>query len=238
MRTFIRLMFVLLPFLSYLSGLLVKIRFPIKSRASSDQISRGIALHALGHAATDPVTGVLVPCPSLEPPEEAALWAFESFSQHELELFRALGPGALTRHSLRWAQGSAAFAAAMLGVVGGTFSLLSHRRLSVLPVLAVILLGLGATLAALHTARWLQARAVQRRKPKPEVVAFVLKMRGLPPAAPRKSLAPEERRVSTNNPVFESAGRGSELAVSPNPIFDQGLDTMMAKLGEGGSISV
>ena len=237
-RTFIRLMFVLLPFLSYLSGLLVKIRFPIKSRASSDQISRGIALHALGHAATDPVTGVLVPCPSLEPPEEAALWAFESFSQHELELFRALGPGALTRHSLRWAQGSAAFAAAMLGVVGGTFSLLSHRRLSVLPVLAVILLGLGATLAALHTARWLQARAVQRRKPKPEVVAFVLKMRGLPPAAPRKSLAPEERRVSTNNPVFESAGRGSELAVSPNPIFDQGLDTMMAKLSESGSISV
>lgn len=245
-RTFIRLMFVLLPFLSYLFGLLVKFRFPIKSRAVSDQISRGIALHALGHAATDPVTGSLVPCPKLDPHEEAALWAFEPFAQHELELFRALGHGALTRHSLRLAQGSVAFAIAMLGVVCGTFNLLSHRRLSVLPVLAVILLGLGVTLAAVHTARWLQARALQQQRPQKGTVAFVLRMRGLPQEAPPEaSLAPiseEDRRVSTTNPVFEAAVKNANgpkaPRVSANPIFSQDVEVMLSKLGECESDSV
>ena len=67
---FIRLVFVLIPFLCSFIGVFIKLRFPIRSKEVAQNISHGIELHKQDKPAIDPLFGNKVTLLKLSPEEE------------------------------------------------------------------------------------------------------------------------------------------------------------------------
>jgi len=163
-ETFIRLMFVLFPFVSFFVAIFIKLRFPIKTRETAQKISEGISLQGIGEPAADPLTGRVVDNSWVTDAERRAIWVLEHFSDAQLRLLvdgppgdAAGGPARLRASARALLVGSAAFCATWVVVAGATFRFLHSPKLSIVPVLAIILFGLSFAYACVGWVRWRNA---------------------------------------------------------------------------------
>jgi GPH family glycoside/pentoside/hexuronide:cation symporter len=138
--------------------------YPI-SESVHRRIQEGIAAHARGETALDPLTGRLVPPPS-ERVEVELGWFLDHFSRGELERSLLRGPGILVLDTARWLLAALGLAAGGVLVAAAQIADLQHEP-GFLAVLAVVAAGFAVT-AALHHALRLRAALAFRRSPPAE----------------------------------------------------------------------
>jgi len=126
-------------------------RFPI-DEAAHRAILAGIARHARGEDAVDPLTHEVMPPPGARSVDEPTAWFLDHFSARELRRFLGFGPSVLVRDVRR--------AAAMYALVAFGAGALGARSMANLAddpgpvgVLAIVLAGFALAVAAFHLLR-------------------------------------------------------------------------------------
>ena len=156
----IRVIYGLLPAVIAFGAMYVSARFPI-TEAVHRAVLDGIAAHARGETATDPLTGTLLPPPSERGLDEDTGWFLDHFTPGELR--RALGRGwnNLERDAVRALviAGLVCFGAA--GAAWHTVGGLAQQP-GALTVLGVALSGLALAAACFHAIRIRAARQAGR----------------------------------------------------------------------------
>lgn len=152
----IRAIFALLPAFFSALAFVVAMRFPIDERAHQ-KIQSGIAAHARGEAAIDPLTGARVLPPAARAVDEDTGWFLDHFSRGELQSYLAQGGAALKRRV-------ASAVAVALAVCIGAGGFVASRTTSLetdpgaLAVLAIVVSGFALAVTCYHLARLWQAR--------------------------------------------------------------------------------
>ena len=160
-ENFIKFCFILLPFICAFVAFLIKTRFPIRTRECSAAITAGILKHASGKSAADPITGLTVEILKLTQEEEAVVWYYENFDADSLKKIAAEGPDFLIAKMKRLVIADAITLACAVAICGGTFQFINDRKLSIIPVLAVIFSGMFLCVLCLNILRYLDAIALK-----------------------------------------------------------------------------
>lgn len=164
----IRAIFALAPAATALVAFAVACFFPI-SEAIHREIWAGIEAHKRGEAATDPLTGVVLPPPNDRGVDEDTGWFLDHFTSGELR--RVLGNGSATL--LRDAGGWCLVSLALCGA-GAFYTFEAVRDLSeepgLLPVVAIVVAGVAFSTALFHAIRVRAAILYQRRPVDPAVL--------------------------------------------------------------------
>ena len=160
-ENFIKFCFILLPFVCAFVAFLIKTRFPIRTRECSAAITAGILKHASGKSADDPITGLTVEILKLTQEEEAVVWYYENFDADSLKKIAAEGPDFLIARMKRLVIADAITLACAVAICGGTFQFINDRKLSIIPVLAVIFSGMFLCVLCLNILRYLDAIALK-----------------------------------------------------------------------------
>ena len=156
----IKAIFALLPAFFSALALLAALRFPIDERIHA-RIRDGIAAHAKGQAAIDPLTGATVLPPRSRAVDEDTGWFLDNFSPGELAGYLARGGGWLVARV-----GAAALAS--LAVCGGATWIAAARINSLeadpgaLAVIAIVTAGFALAVFLFHVVRLLQSRRLLR----------------------------------------------------------------------------
>lgn len=126
-------------------------RFPI-DEAAHRAILAGIARHARGEDAVDPLTHEVMPPPGARSVDEPTAWFLDHFSARELRRFLGFGPSVLVRDVRR-----AAAMYALVALGAGALGARSMANLADDPgpvgVLAIVLAGFALAVAAFHLLR-------------------------------------------------------------------------------------
>lgn len=162
----IRALYSLFPAAFYVTALAIVLRYPI-SEAVHRAIRAGIARHARGEPAVDPLTGALIPPPlAVAGSAEDRGWFLDYFSRRELERVLAKGPGRLRLDVWR-----AMGVAVLLVVAAGVLAARSLGSLETEPgplaVLAVAGGGIAFTAACFQAGRLRAARRFAAEPPPP-----------------------------------------------------------------------
>lgn len=164
----IRAIFALLPAFFSALAFVVAMRFPIDERAHQ-RIRNGIAAHARGESAIDPLTGERVLPSSARAVDEDTGWFLDHFSRRELQSYLAQGGAALQRRV------ALAVAIASGVCVGAAGFVASHvTSLEADPgapaVLAIVVSGFALAVTCYHLVRLWQARRLAQGGIDPTVV--------------------------------------------------------------------
>ena len=164
----IRAIFALLPAFFSALAFVVAMRFPIDERAHQ-RIRAGIAAHARGETAIDPLTGERVLPPSQRAVDEDTGWFLDHFSRRELQSYLGSGGAAL--------QGRVALAVAIaFAICVGACSIVAARVTSLeadpgaLAVLAIVVAGFALAVTCYHLVRLWQAHRLAQGAVDPSVV--------------------------------------------------------------------
>lgn len=163
-RGFIGASFVALPVASAAVALALKTRFPIRTPAIAADVQAGIAAHAAGEGADDPVTGRRVRLMDAGSDRARAdVWRYECFSARLLDILLETGSSrALVRSTAAHVGAAAASLACCLAATGATARLVGDARLSVFPVLGAIFSGASLSYLCVSAARLAAARSLGR----------------------------------------------------------------------------
>ncbi|MCU0667909.1 MAG: MFS transporter [Myxococcota bacterium] len=152
----IRAIFALLPAFFSALAFVVAMRFPIDERAHQ-RIRAGIAAHARGESAIDPLTGERVLPPNQRAVDEDTGWFLDHFSRRELQSYLGSGGGVFQRR--------VAFAVTLaLGVCVGASMIVASRVTSLeedpgpVAVMAIVVAGFALAVTCYHLVRLWQAR--------------------------------------------------------------------------------
>lgn len=159
----IKFIYALVPAILNAIGLSIMWWYPL-SESCHAKILAGIALHAKGESATDPITGQTLPPPYKRDVDEDVVWLLDYFSKREL---RFIDRGQLRRVGLgvgAWIFGGTLSSAVLLWVAISSMGAL-ERDPGAIPSLAIIGAGLAVTVAAFHCARlrplrWLRSHPI------------------------------------------------------------------------------
>jgi hypothetical protein len=165
----IKAIFALLPAFFAALAFVAALRFPINERIHA-RIRDGIAAHAKGQAAIDPLTGATVLPPRSRAVDEDTGWFLDHFTHRELASYLAHGSG--------WLLARVWFAAlASLAVCGGATLLAAERVTSLdadpgaIAVLAIVTAGFALAVFFFHVIRLLQSRRLLRGEVPLSVIA-------------------------------------------------------------------
>lgn len=177
----IKFLYSIFPAAFYVVALMVVTRYPISEQVHR-AIREGIAAHARGEPARDPLTGETLPPAHAAVERDAEGWFLDHFAPRELERVRRDGPRGLVRDVLRsialWALVVAAAASAAVAAIGG-----GAEEPGPTAVLAVVAAGAAFTALCFHLARFGAARRFARAPlPDERVDAHLAALRGRTPA--------------------------------------------------------
>lgn len=143
-------------------------RFAVDERVHRE-ILHGIALHRRGEAATDPLTGVVLPPPLERPVDETTGWFLDHFSVRELNRFLERGAPAIVGDVWRAAAGALAVCVAAALLVAGHVESLQVDPGPV-PVLAIVAAGFAFAVFVFHLMRLGAARQLAAGTVSAEVI--------------------------------------------------------------------
>jgi len=147
----ISFLYSLFPAAFFVAALLIITRYPISEEVHA-RIRDGIAAHARGDAATDPLTGAALPPHRLEAEDVGTAWFLDNFSVGELRTAVEAGPGAVLPKVYRAAGLALGVCVASTALaVSGVESLATEPN--PLSVLAVVAGGLAFTAFLFHALR-------------------------------------------------------------------------------------
>jgi GPH family glycoside/pentoside/hexuronide:cation symporter len=164
----IRVLMALVPAAFSALSLLIALGFPI-SRAVHEEIRAGIAAHARGEAARDPLTGAVILPADRRGTDEATGWLLDHFSRRELDHALRRGPATLARDAALAAAGFLA-----LGLGAAALAARGARNVDHGPgpvaVLAIVAAGLSLAALAFHALRIRPALRLRRHPLPPDVL--------------------------------------------------------------------
>lgn len=182
----IRTLHTLLPAALNAIGLSIMWWYPL-SEARHAAVRQGVAAHARGEAASDPITGAALPPPAARAVDEALAWRLDSLSMAEL---RRLASGRTRGLCARIGLGVTVWLA-LAGAILVT-ALPALRNLEndpgPLPTLAIVAAGMALTAALFHAARLSEARRLVRAPP--DGATLRVHLAEIEPAARRARLLP------------------------------------------------
>jgi len=159
-KTFIRYTFVVFPFIALVCGMVVKLRFPIRTRKQNMDIAAGIVKHLAGESAVDPITGKECAVLELTREEEGQAWVFENFSETQLAGLLETGPAGLVWEMRKLAYGGLLVCITSAGATGSTFSFLFDPMTSIIPIIFVVILGPSICFTVMNFMRLSAANAL------------------------------------------------------------------------------
>ncbi len=170
----IRVVYALVPAAFSIASFFLARLYPISERVHAE-IREGIAAHARGESARDPLDGTLLPPPSRRVVDEETGWLLDYFSPAEL---RRMARGGRTLGGVRlkcalWSLASLLF----LGVALQGIETLDHQP-GLTPVLCVVAAGFSLTAACFHALRLRKADQLGRHPVSAEVVRAHLRSLG------------------------------------------------------------
>ncbi len=158
----LRVLIAVVPSIFYAASLLVMWWYPLTERVHRE-IRAGVALHAVGKVARDPITGQPLPPPDRREIDEASAWFLDNFSVPELERAQKPGQGVLGSvlgRTLFY------FTVLMLGLYYAIQSVESLARdPGPYPPLAILVMGLGFSGLVFHALRIPPALRFRRAPP-------------------------------------------------------------------------
>jgi GPH family glycoside/pentoside/hexuronide:cation symporter len=154
---YIKILFAVVPPAFYVSALMVMTRYPISERVHL-AIREGIAAHARGESATDPIRGDVVPPAHGRSVDEDTAWLLDYFSSGELRRTLTGGASGLILSSSLCAAGCLALSIAAAWYAVSTPSGLDTPP-GVTTVVAVVTAGFALTAFLFHAVRLVKARA-------------------------------------------------------------------------------
>jgi GPH family glycoside/pentoside/hexuronide:cation symporter len=164
----IRCFFAAVPVVFASLSLLIAMRFPIDEKAHRE-IRRGIARHARGESAEDPLTGTVLPPVGEREVEEETSWLLDHHSPGELRRALRDGSASLLRDALLAGAGSLVLAAGSVALALSRIGTLSDEPGPV-PVIAIVVAGISLSTTVFHALRIRPALALRRRPAKPDVL--------------------------------------------------------------------
>ncbi|HTO07254.1 MAG TPA: MFS transporter [Myxococcota bacterium] len=152
------------------------------SQQVHEKIRAGIAAHARGENAVDPLTGRVIPPPSARLVDPDTAWFLDHFSPGELRRVIAQGAAGLRGRVAAKAGACLALSIAAVGTCIATLPAV-HEEPGLLPVLSVVTAGFALTGAAFHALRLGPAARMAARPVAPELLRAHLEQtaRTLPP---------------------------------------------------------
>jgi GPH family glycoside/pentoside/hexuronide:cation symporter len=168
----IRVIYALTPGTFAIAAFLLARRYPI-TEAVHAEIRTGIAAHARGESARDPLSGELLAPPASRTVDEETGWFLDYFSPRELSRLAAGESGGLVRSvGGKLALSVALTLVCLLLALSGIRSLDTQPGLT--PVLSVVAGGFALTAACFHALRLRRAREMQAAPVAPEIVRMHL----------------------------------------------------------------
>jgi len=244
-KLFVRLTFAVLPVLCLCVGIVAKLYFPIRTKEMNIQIAEGIIKHNAGEAAVDPITGEMCELLVLTEKEASMVWTYENFHQDDLQALlkdRKAHPIQCSM-SILVAIG-VALVAVLMGMVGGTFTMLEDAALSIIPLLSVIFLGMAICFLAVNVLRYVAAKDIPQELDL-ETVKLLEKLIEHKSRGQRAGTV--KKHDSTNPSVWSSLfGSGTAAKVAPdnaapakiapqNSVKDAQEVTLVHSVSPGGS---
>src|SRR5262245_31552737 len=156
----IRAIYGLLPAVIAFSAMYVSARFPI-TEAVHKQVLEGIAAHARGESATDPLTGKQLPPPNERGLDEEKGWFLDHFTAGELRRAMGRGWGTLERDAVRALTVAGLVCFASAGAAWHTVGGLAQQP-GAFTVIGVAIAGLALAAACFHAIRIRAAREAVR----------------------------------------------------------------------------
>ncbi len=179
----IRFFFAAVPVVFASLSLLIASRFPIDEKIHR-AIRDGIARHARGEPAEDPLTGAVLPPAGEREVEEETSWLLDHHSPGELRRALRDGTPVLLRDALLAGAAALALSIGSVALALSRVGTLSDEPGPV-PVIAIVVAGISLSAAVFHGLRIRPALALRRRPAKPEVLQAQLdaisRERGEPP---------------------------------------------------------
>lgn len=164
----IRFLYSLFPAAFFVAALVIVSRYPI-SEAIHGQIRDGIAAHARGETAADPLTGHALPPHRLSAREIEESWFLDYFSAGELRSAVVDGPEAVVRkvRVATWVSVVVCVVSTLLAAAGVESLAVDPHPLS---VVGVVVAGLGFTAVVFHALRLKPARRLVETGPSREAI--------------------------------------------------------------------
>jgi GPH family glycoside/pentoside/hexuronide:cation symporter len=163
----LRLLFAVVPALLNGIGLSLMWWYPLSERRHV-AIREGVAKHARGEPAVDPISGATIPPPHQRDVDEATSWFLDYFSPRELRALFGSGPSVLTSVVAQALAYGALLIGASIFAVTHVESL--DRNPGPLPALAIVVAGLALTGLLFHALRVRPALRIMRERPAPDLV--------------------------------------------------------------------
>lgn len=157
----IKFLYALVPAMLNALGLSIMWWYPLSEKRHA-KIREGVALHAKGESAIDPITGQSLPPPGQRSVDEDTAWLLDYFSGRELRQIAAGRLGRVTLGVWTWILASAAASAGLLSVAVAAIDNLETDP-GPIPSLAIIGAGLALTAALFHLGRVRPLRRLRRQ---------------------------------------------------------------------------
>jgi len=145
-KSFIKVVFFVLPCCLALLSFALKLRYPIKNQEQMNQITEGIALHMKGLPAFDPISKKMAtPFTFEDESEEAWTWKMDCFFLQQLKTLAANGPVKLKRQVMWTFIQSIIMALAIFLVIASSTAAgaLDNATVAWIPALCAIMLGMS-----------------------------------------------------------------------------------------------
>jgi GPH family glycoside/pentoside/hexuronide:cation symporter len=148
-----------------------------------EKIRAGIAAHARGESAVDPLTGRVIPPPASRVVDPDTAWFLDHFSPGELRHVLERGAAGLRARVVAKAAACVALSVAAVAICISTLPAV-HEEPGLLPVLSVVSAGFALTGAAFHALRLRPAARLAAQPIAPELLRAHLEQnqRAAPPA--------------------------------------------------------
>jgi len=166
--TAIKAIFALTPAAFSTAALLIAWRFPV-SEAVHAAILKGVAAHARGEPALDPLTGQIVMPPDRQAVEEGTGWFLDHFSRGELLRVLRDGPGRALRDVLQAALATLVVATGLAVWVANDLAA-NHGNPGPVAVVAIVIAGFSLTASVFHALRIAPALRLRRLSVPPETL--------------------------------------------------------------------
>ena len=156
---FIRFCFILLPFVCVCLAFVIKMTFPIKTKETAEAITRGIALHARGEDALDPLSGEMTSLLVYSEEEAEVVWNLESFTHTMLlELLETRDHTPIVRTMLFNISFAVFLEVTFLTLVIVFFKDLCDPAMAIIPILAIIFFGITLCYLLVNVSRYIDSK--------------------------------------------------------------------------------
>ena len=186
-KIYIQTVIIYVPSLAAFAAFLIKLRFPFRTQRDNEIITEGVSKHILGLPAEDPITGIMFLPLTFTTDEEVKtknlLDAFPGMPVIDKMVADPVkGLQYIKRKAIVMLVASFLWLGCFAGISFGTFYLLmselpADKELQVIPVISIVMFGMGITATAFSILCMMSSNALQTHKMEPRTLEKIQQSR-------------------------------------------------------------